>query len=211
MTNQVPPYGRPPGNAPVPAPGDFGQQGAPRASGPRPAVPPPSRPLPPPSGALPPGARIPSRPTPPQGGPRPTSPGLKPAGPRPPVVRPSVPGQPQAPRQQPAKKKGGAGAAVVTGLLAAVVAGGAGFGIGMGAGAAAGSATMDQAKVNAAVQGVLQNEYGLTNVVDVTCPKVAAEQGTYFECTFTNDGDMQSVTVQVGSQDGQLLVGVPFE
>lgn len=115
-----------------------------------------------------------------------------------------------APEPNEPKKRGNAvAAALITGALVALVCVPVGLLIG-----AAVNATpyFDQASVQGEVQRVLQDDYGLAEVSEVSCPgEVAAEQGAQFECTFVFQETQQSVPVQVGSEDGQLLIGSPVE
>ncbi|MBS3179282.1 MULTISPECIES: DUF4333 domain-containing protein [unclassified Pseudoclavibacter] len=64
--------------------------------------------------------------------------------------------------------------------------------------------------LQAEVTRVLQDDFGLVEVSDVTCPEqVKADQGSEFQCTFTYAEQDQSVTVTVSSADGQVVVGAP--
>ena len=70
----------------------------------------------------------------------------------------------------------------------------------------------DQAAVEAQVEQVLGEDYGLAEVSEVSCPaEVKPEQGTSFECTYVLNDSTQSVPVTVGSDDGQLLIGSPAD
>lgn len=89
--------------------------------------------------------------------------------------------------------------------LALVVGGVAGFFI-----ASIGIGTLPKGEVEAQVTAVLQTDFGLTELQGVTCPdRIENEQGDSFQCTFEYAGQQQSVTVTIGSTDGQLVVGSP--
>lgn len=89
--------------------------------------------------------------------------------------------------------------------LALVVGGAIGFLI-----ASIGIGTLPKADVEAQVTAVLQSDFGLTELQGVTCPdKIENTQGEAFQCTFEYAGQQQSVTVTIGSTDGQLVVGAP--
>lgn len=107
------------------------------------------------------------------------------------------------PGQQP-RKRGFLGLAI--GIPAALVVGGViGFLIGN-----VGIGTLPSGEVETQVTAVLQTDFGLTELAGVDCPdRIANDQGDSFQCTFEYSGQQQSVTVTIGSGDGQLVVGAP--
>jgi hypothetical protein len=64
------------------------------------------------------------------------------------------------------------------------------------------------ATVEEDVQGVLEDEYGLPDVQDVTCPEQpSASAGAEFACGFTTGDRKFSVQIRVLDSGGQYLVG----
>ncbi|MGO1404525.1 MAG: DUF4333 domain-containing protein [Agrococcus casei] len=183
------PFGPPPG-APQPRPG---------FASPPPSAPPasaPERRYAPPS-AAPPSAAPPTHAPSPQGF-------YGPATPPPAMQQPSP-----EPQQKPKKSRRALAAALITGGAVAVIAVPLGMALGWFMQT---NQYFDQAAVEAQVEQVLGEDYGLAEVSEVSCPaEVKPEQGTSFECTYVLNDSTQSVPVTVGSDDGQLLIGSPAD
>ena len=176
------PFTPPPG-----APQQTGPFGPPPSAAPPTSA--PERPYAPPSAAPPPSAQAASGFTGHYGAPQP----------------PTAQHQPEAPK--PKKSRKALAAALITGASVAVIAVPLGIAIGWFMQT---NQYFEQAAVEAQVEQVLADDYGLAEVSEVSCPaEVKPEQATSFECTYTLNGSTQSVPVTVGSDDGQLLVGSP--
>ena len=113
------------------------------------------------------------------------------------------------PQQKPKKSRRALAAALITGGAVAVIAVPLGMALGWFMQT---NQYFDQAAVEAQVEQVLGEDYGLAEVSEVSCPaEVKPEQGTSFECTYVLNDSTQSVPVTVGSDDGQLLIGSPAD
>ena len=104
------------------------------------------------------------------------------------------------------RRRGGAATSVLAVLLPLGVIGGgiAGFVL------AHEINSLDERAVEAAVAGVLRDDFGMSDLATVNCPSwLKVEQGAAFQCEFEYAGAMQTITVTQGSQSGQLIVGAP--
>ncbi|KAB1648997.1 DUF4333 domain-containing protein [Pseudoclavibacter endophyticus] len=123
---------------------------------------------------------------------------------------PAPMGAPGGPGGQgrPARRPGNAlKVGLFAGLPLALVVGGL---VGWLIGIAGAPGDLNPGAVQSEVTEVLRNDFGLSELEEVSCPdKIENTQGQSFQCTFDYGGQSQSVTVTISSGDGQLVVGAP--
>lgn len=70
--------------------------------------------------------------------------------------------------------------------------------------------TLDRNAVQAGVQRVLKESYGISDVQDVSCPSgQRVDVGRTFECTMRVGSDQKRVSVRITKSDGTYEVGRP--
>ncbi|AOS63238.1 DUF4333 domain-containing protein [Actinoalloteichus hymeniacidonis] len=68
----------------------------------------------------------------------------------------------------------------------------------------------DENAVEEAVTRIVREDYGASEVSDVTCPAGRPlEAGTSFDCTATVDGEQSTITISVQTDEGEYQVGQP--
>ena len=95
----------------------------------------------------------------------------------------------------------------ITALATALVAVGATLAL---TGAFTPTPTFDEVALEDGVRGVLQDDFGLSDVGSVSCPaNLEVVAGTEFECSFRSGGQDVSIPIEVLNDAGQYRVGGP--